>query len=248
MAARADRLRDARLELRAGGAGPGAGRARRDARSRAIPFLHFFDGFRTSHEVAKIDAARRRRHARADRRRARARAPRPRALARAPDDPRHGAEPRRLLPGPRGGEPVLPRRARRSCSRRWTRSPRAPAATTASSTTSARPTPSASSSLMGSGAETAARDRRGTSLRAGEKVGAVKVRLFRPFSVAHFLAALPPTRADASPCSTAPRSRAAPASRSTSTSSPRVARERPPDPRRSAAATGSARRSSRPRW
>ena len=31
-----------------------------------IPFLHFFDGFRTSHEVNKIDAAQRRRPARAD--------------------------------------------------------------------------------------------------------------------------------------------------------------------------------------
>jgi pyruvate-ferredoxin/flavodoxin oxidoreductase len=28
-----------------------------------VPFLHFFDGFRTSHEVAKIDAAQRRRPA-----------------------------------------------------------------------------------------------------------------------------------------------------------------------------------------
>ena len=34
-----------------------------------VPFLHFFDGFRTSHEVAKIERARRRRPARADRRR-----------------------------------------------------------------------------------------------------------------------------------------------------------------------------------
>ena len=33
-----------------------------------IPFLHFFDGFRTSHEVAKIEHAHRRRHARHDRR------------------------------------------------------------------------------------------------------------------------------------------------------------------------------------
>ena len=33
-----------------------------------IPFLHFFDGFRTSHEVAKIEELARRRPARADRR------------------------------------------------------------------------------------------------------------------------------------------------------------------------------------
>ena len=30
-----------------------------------VPFLHFFDGFRTSHEVAKIEQLDRRRHARA---------------------------------------------------------------------------------------------------------------------------------------------------------------------------------------
>ena len=33
-----------------------------------VPFLHFFDGFRTSHEIEKIERARRRRHARDDRR------------------------------------------------------------------------------------------------------------------------------------------------------------------------------------
>jgi pyruvate-ferredoxin/flavodoxin oxidoreductase len=46
--------------------------------------------------------------------------------------------------------------------------------------------------LMGSGAETAA----ATALhlaKQGEKVGVLKVRLFRPFSVQHFLNALPPT-------------------------------------------------------
>ena len=37
-----------------------------------IPFLHFFDGFRTSHEVAKIELLDERRHARHDRRRPRA--------------------------------------------------------------------------------------------------------------------------------------------------------------------------------
>jgi pyruvate-ferredoxin/flavodoxin oxidoreductase len=46
--------------------------------------------------------------------------------------------------------------------------------------------------MMGSGAETAA----ATALhlaKQGEKVGVLKVRLFRPFSVQHFLNALPPT-------------------------------------------------------
>ena len=46
--------------------------------------------------------------------------------------------------------------------------------------------------LMGSGAETAEETVKYLAAR-GEKVGAIIVRLFRPFSVAHFLRALPPT-------------------------------------------------------
>ncbi|HEU5437993.1 MAG TPA: pyruvate:ferredoxin (flavodoxin) oxidoreductase [Ktedonobacterales bacterium] len=45
---------------------------------------------------------------------------------------------------------------------------------------------------MGSGAETAAETARYLAAR-GERVGVVTVRLFRPFSVAHFVQALPPT-------------------------------------------------------
>ena len=45
---------------------------------------------------------------------------------------------------------------------------------------------------MGSGAETA-RETADALQRAGEKVGVLQVRLFRPFSAAHFLAPLPPT-------------------------------------------------------
>ena len=77
-----------------------------------VPFLHFFDGFRTSHELntverldeddlrALLDEALVASH---------------RARALSPDHPvlrGHGPEPRRLLPGPRGGEPVLRRAAR----------------------------------------------------------------------------------------------------------------------------------------
>ena len=57
-----------------------------------IPFLHFFDGFRTSHEVAKIDELSRRRPARDDRRRAAIAAHRERALT--PDHPCSAARPR----------------------------------------------------------------------------------------------------------------------------------------------------------
>jgi len=46
--------------------------------------------------------------------------------------------------------------------------------------------------LMGSGAE-AVQELVEYLVKRGEKIGAVKVRLFRPFSVEHFIAALPPT-------------------------------------------------------
>ena len=74
-------------------------------------------------------AARRRRHAGDDRRRPGPRAPR--AARSSPDHPvhpRHGAEPGRLLPGPRDGQPVLPGLPGDRRSARWTASPRSPAA------------------------------------------------------------------------------------------------------------------------
>ena len=49
-----DRFRAAGFGLGAGGARFRADRPGGNARSR-VPFLHFFDGFRTSHEVNKID-------------------------------------------------------------------------------------------------------------------------------------------------------------------------------------------------
>ena len=110
-----------------------------------VPFLHFFDGFRTSHEVDKIEAlddADLR--ALIDDRLVRAHRERG-ALARPSGAPRLGAEPRRLLPGARGGEPVLRRGPRRRAGRDGSarRAHRPPA--TASSTTSGTPRPSASS-------------------------------------------------------------------------------------------------------
>ena len=71
--------------------------------------------------------------------------------------------------------------------------------------------------MMGSGAETA-HETVDWLVARGEKVGVLKVRLYRPFSVEHFVAALPEDRSRRSRCSTAPRSRARSASRSTWTS------------------------------
>ncbi len=71
-----------------------------------IPFLHFFDGFRTSHEVAKIEQLSARRHARHDRRRPGARPSRARPVARSSRAPRH----RRRIPTStsRRAKPVNP--------------------------------------------------------------------------------------------------------------------------------------------
>ena len=97
-----DRLRHAGRGQRAGDHGP-VGRGAPFAPSRgACPFLNFFDGFRTSHEVQKVavwdyadladmcdmDAVRR--------------LPRPRAQPRASGHARQPRERRHLLPAPRG--------------------------------------------------------------------------------------------------------------------------------------------------
>ena len=99
-----------------------------------VPFVHFFDGFRTSHELNTIELLT------DDDLRALVpedagpRAPRPGAVPGAAVHPGHRAEPGRLLPGAGDGEPVLRRRAGRGpgrdgrprrayrppVSRRWT--------------------------------------------------------------------------------------------------------------------------------
>ena len=97
--------------------------ATRHAWRARVPFLHFFDGFRTSHEVAKIeeladDDLRAMMDDGADRR-----APDARADAGPARAARHGAEPRRLLPGARGLQPVLRRLPGHRRRRPWTSSP-----------------------------------------------------------------------------------------------------------------------------
>ena len=76
-----------------------------------VPFLHFFDGFRTSSRGAQDRAADGRRPALPDARPDGGRAPRARAQPRPAGAARHRAEPRRLLPGPRGLQPLLRRPA-----------------------------------------------------------------------------------------------------------------------------------------
>jgi hypothetical protein len=109
-----------------------------------VPFLHFFDGFRTSHEVqqdrkladedlsAIIDAG----------------LVRPIATGAEPGQAvtsRHGPEPRHVLPGPRGLQPVL-QRSPRHRQRRHGPLRKLTGGSTSCSTTSVPRTPSASSS------------------------------------------------------------------------------------------------------
>jgi pyruvate-ferredoxin/flavodoxin oxidoreductase len=156
-----------------------------------VPFLHFFDGFRTSHEVAKIeplapddlraliDDTLVRAH------RARALSPeRPviRGTAQNPDtyfQAREAANPfYRACPAIVQG--AMDRLARR-VGRQYRLFDYVGA-----------PDAERVIALMGSGAE-AVEETVEHLVGRGEKVGVVKVRLYRPFSVEHFVAALPPT-------------------------------------------------------
>jgi pyruvate-ferredoxin/flavodoxin oxidoreductase len=156
-----------------------------------VPFLHFFDGFRTSHEVAKIEAlddddlramldeeaitAHRRRALSPDHPTLRGTAQNPDAFFQA----REACNPFYLaLPG------ILQERMDQFAARIGRRyrlfdyhgDPRAERVMV----------------LMGSGVETA-RETVDYLTRSGEKVGVLSVRLYRPFSVPDFVEALPPT-------------------------------------------------------
>jgi pyruvate-ferredoxin/flavodoxin oxidoreductase len=156
-----------------------------------VPFLHFFDGFRTSHEVAKIEelsdddlrdlldeeriADHRRRALTPDRPVLRGTAQNPDAFfqAREACNPFYDA-----LPGI--VQDVMDRFARRTGRQYhlfdYAGDPQAERVLV----------------LMGSGAETAHETVDYLNQR-GEKVGVLKVRLYRPFAVKDFLAALPAT-------------------------------------------------------
>jgi hypothetical protein len=110
-----------------------------------VPFLHFFDGFRTSHELQKIaaigDAELR---ALVDDRSVAAH--RSRALdAGPPGRARHRAEPGRLLPESRGRQPLLSRDAWHRAARDGSACRRHRPITPPVRVLTGRPTPSASS-------------------------------------------------------------------------------------------------------
>ncbi|MGK5085631.1 pyruvate:ferredoxin (flavodoxin) oxidoreductase [Bdellovibrionota bacterium FG-1] len=156
-----------------------------------VPFLHFFDGFRTSHEVAKIqiisdevlnemvdekyvDAFRK--------------------LALTPDHPRIRGT---------AQNPDVFFQAREACNPYYARVPQLVEDTFdhLAKLTGRRyrlfdyyghPEAERVIVMMGSGAETAS-ETIDWLTKSGEKTGVLKVRLFRPFSTRHFVAALPKT-------------------------------------------------------
>src|SRR5499427_4368377 len=156
-----------------------------------LPFIHFFDGFRTSHEVQKIDALSDddlrflideqsiAEH---------------RARALTPDQP--------VLRGT-AQNPDAFFQAREACNPYYARCPGLVQAEMDrfAARTGRRyrlfdyvghPAAERVIVLMGSGAEVA-QEAVERLLASGERVGVLKVRLFRPFSVKDFAAALPPT-------------------------------------------------------
>ena len=160
---------------------------------RRLPFLHFFDGFRTSHEVAKIEEL-----SDDDLRSlisgiAGLRAPAARADAGPAGASRHRAESRRLLPGARSAESGSTTSVPASWRGRWQ---------SFAALTGRRyglfdyvgdPAAERVIVIMGSGAETVHETVDYLTAR-GEKVGVLKVRLYRPFDRQAFLAALPTDR------------------------------------------------------
>jgi pyruvate-ferredoxin/flavodoxin oxidoreductase len=156
-----------------------------------VPFLHFFDGFRTSHEVAKIEEL-----------------TNDDLLALLPSELVAAHRKRALTPD----RPVLRGtaqnpdaffQAREACNSYYTACPgHVEAAMRAFGARVGRqyqlfdyvgdPHAERVIIMMGSGAEVAHEAVEWLNAR-GEKVGLIKVRLFRPFSIAHFVKALPAT-------------------------------------------------------
>jgi len=156
-----------------------------------VPFLHFFDGFRTSHEVTKIEPlapAALRAMIRDDL----VRAHRARALS--PDHP--------VIRGT-AQNPDVYFQARETVNPYYRACPTIVQSAMDRLTGlvgrryrlfdyAGAPDAERVIVLMGSGAE-AAQETVDHLVRRGEKVGVLRVRLYRPFSAEHFLTALPPT-------------------------------------------------------
>ncbi|MEO8349809.1 MAG: pyruvate:ferredoxin (flavodoxin) oxidoreductase [Acidobacteriota bacterium] len=156
-----------------------------------IPFLHFFDGFRTSHEIAKIE-----RLSDSDLR----------ALvsdARIAEHRARGLTPDRPVVRGTAQNPDVFFQAREACNPFFTACPgRVREAMDRFAAMTGRqyrlfdyvghPEAEHVVVVMGSGAEVV-HETVDWMVARGERVGVLKVRLFRPFSIPDFVAALPPT-------------------------------------------------------
>ena len=154
-----------------------------------VPFIHFFDGFRTSHEINRVDLV--------DEETIRALLPESAVHAHR----ERGLSPDRPVVRGTAQNPDVYFQAREAANPYYARVPAIVDEIMArfADATGRRYRPFEYTGaddaervvvVMGSGAETAEETAR--HLRAhGEKVGVVRVRLYRPFSAAHLLAALP---------------------------------------------------------
>ncbi len=156
-----------------------------------IPFLHFFDGFRTSHEINKIlplsddDLRALIPDALVQAHRSRALSPEHPVVRGTAQNPDVYFQARETVNGRYMACPEIVQRTMDRLAARTGRQYRLFAYTGA-------PDAERVIVVMGSGAETAEETASYLSAR-GEKVGVVQVHLFRPFSVEHFVGALPPT-------------------------------------------------------
>ncbi|HWD21336.1 MAG TPA: pyruvate:ferredoxin (flavodoxin) oxidoreductase [Verrucomicrobiae bacterium] len=158
-----------------------------------IPFLHFFDGFRTSHEVGKI-------HALSDAQLREMMSGDEQSIA---AFRHHGLSPDRPCVRGTAQNPDVFFQAREACNSFYDR---APALVQAAMDRfagitgrsyhlfdySGDPQAERVVVIMGSGGETAQQASQWLNER-GEKTGVLRVRLYRPFAVEAFIAALPPT-------------------------------------------------------
>ena len=156
-----------------------------------VPFVHFFDGFRTSHELEHDRAAGRRRPGDM--------VPESWCARTAPGRSAPSGRSCAARPRTRTCTSRLGRRSTRStCASpassrpRWTGWPGTPAGSTPSSSTRATRLRSASSSSWAPAARTVTETVRHLNER-GERVGVLRLRLYRPFPAAELVAALPST-------------------------------------------------------
>ena len=152
-----------------------------------MPFLHFFDGFRTSHEIQKIEELTTEDMAAMIDVDACSRASQTRHVARPPVHQGHGPEPRRLFPGPRNRESLLCQMRRHRPEASWTNSPKITGRAVPPFDYVGAPDAEKVIILMGSGCDTVHETVEYLNAK-GAKLGVVKVRLFRPFD-AHALVA-----------------------------------------------------------